>query len=310
LEIDGLSELAGDSGSATSVFQRKAQGSMKVFDPAISETQIGLAYWPGVQDFVARHSDIVAYIEVPFEQLRHSPSVGDIQAIVPIVLHCASLSIAGFVPPDEETVDAIGRVVAHTCSPWIGEHLAYISADPVSEELGGTGEPTSLSYTLCPQLSEETVQRVVDNLTRLGPQFPVPLIVENSPQYFEMPGSTMNMTDFIREVVKRTDVGLILDLSHFLITARNTGVDVFREFDRLPLERVIEAHISGISDQSGIAWDDHALPAPPVLFELLERLLARAQLRALTFEYNWSASFPPSIVADHIARARKLVGLV
>ncbi len=47
---------------------------------------------------------------------------------------------------------------ARTGTPWIGEHLAFISADG----LGGDGaSPTSLTYTVCPQLSEETVERVL-----------------------------------------------------------------------------------------------------------------------------------------------------
>lgn len=280
---------------------------MKVFDSGICETQIGLAYGPGAEDFARQHPDRINYIEIPFEQLRCSPIVADIQAFVPIVLHCASLSIAGFRSPDAQTVDAVSAALSSTRSPWIGEHLAFISAESISDKLGGTGQPVALSYTICPQLSEETVERVVDNVKTLTSKISTPLIVENSPQYFLIPGSTMNMTDFIGEVVARSNIGLILDLSHFWITAHNTGLNVFREFERLPLERVMEVHISGVSVQSGIAWDDHALPAPDVLFELLELLTTRARPRALTFEYNWSTNFPLSILNQHIDRARNIL---
>ncbi|MBO7829318.1 multinuclear non-heme iron-dependent oxidative enzyme ApyH [Burkholderia pseudomallei] len=282
---------------------------MKAFDRDAGAPRIGLAYGPGMAEFAARHAHLVDYIEVPFELLRFSPMIAELQQTIPFVLHCASLSVAGFVPPDDSTVDAIERTAVRTGTPWIGEHLAYISADPIGEALGGTHEPTSLSYTLCPQLSDETVRRVADNLAVLAPRFPVPLIVENSPQYFSIPGSTMGMTDFIRAIADRCDVGLLLDLSHFLITAYNTGADVHREFARLPLERVVEVHLSGMSIQSGAAWDDHSLPASPILFELLERLLAVARPRALTFEYNWSPYFPLSVLTSHIERARALMGL-
>jgi uncharacterized protein (UPF0276 family) len=115
------------------------------------------------------------------------------------------------------------------------------------------------------------------------------------------------MVDFIVEVASRCEVGLLLDLTHFLITSLNTGVDPAREIDRLPLERVVEIHISGLSRQSGIVWDDHAAPAPPRVFALLERVLLRARPRALTFEYNWSATFPQAILLAHIDRARTLL---
>lgn len=277
---------------------------MKHLDRDAATTWLGLAYGPGIPELVASHAGLVDYLEVPFEQLRHTPELASIQETVPLLLHCASLSVAGFVPPSESTVDAIAAEAVRTRTPWIGEHLAFISADGLAEE---NVAPTSLTYTVCPQLSEETVERVVENLDALRPRFSVPLILENSPQYFEIPGSTMNMVDFIRAVAARADVGLLLDLSHFLITSLNTGVDALAELERMPLERVVEIHLSGLNRQSGIVWDDHATPAPALLFTMLERVLARARPRAVTFEYNWSANFPQATLFEHVSRARRML---
>jgi uncharacterized protein (UPF0276 family) len=277
---------------------------LKQLDRAAATTWLGLAWGPGIPELVASHAGLVDYLEVPFEQLRHTPDLAAIQETVPLLLHCASLSVAGFVPPSETTVDAIAAEAVRMQTPWIGEHLAFISADGVAEENVG---PTSLTYTVCPQLSEETVERVVENLAALQPRFSVPLILENSPQYFAIPGSTMNMVDFIRAVASRAEVGLLLDLSHFLITSLNTGVDALTELERMPLERVVEVHISGLNKQSGIVWDDHATPAPPLLFAMLERVLARARPRAITFEYNWSANFPQATLFEHVSRARRML---
>ena len=272
-------------------------------DSDAEASRVGLAYGPGVCELIADRPDLVDYVEVPFEQLRHTPAAGALRDQVPLILHCASMSVAGFVPPAEATLDAIAAESERTGTPWIGEHLAFISADGLTEE----ASPTSLTYTVCPQLSEETVDRVVANLALLRPRFSVPLIVENSPQYFVVPGSTMNMVDFINEVCARTDVGLLLDLTHFLITSMNTGVDPVAELDRMPLERVIEVHISGMNAQSGVVWDDHATPAPAQVFDLLGRVLRRVRPRAVTIEYNWSAYFPRPVLLDHIGRARRML---
>jgi uncharacterized protein (UPF0276 family) len=248
---------------------------------------------------------LVDYIEVPFEQLRHSPASASIQEMVPVILHCASMSVAGFVPPTDGTLDAIGREAERTRTPWIGEHLAFIIADGL--QMDTAAPPTALTYTVCPQLSEEVVERVADNLASLQARFDAPLIVENSPQYFEIPGSTMPMVDFIGAVLSRCDVGLLLDLSHFLITMLNTGGDAAREIGRLPLDRVVEVHISGLNVQSGVVWDDHATPAPPLVFDLLARVLERALPRAITLEYNWSPTFPEATLKTHIERVRRAV---
>jgi uncharacterized protein (UPF0276 family) len=279
---------------------------MKYLDASSGTVAVGLAFGPIVPEFISENPDLLDYVEIPFEQLIHSPEVGSIQDSIPVILHCASMSVAGFVPPDEATLKLVDREAKRTKTPWIGEHLAFITADPLETDSDTT--PTSLTYTVCPQLSEETVEQVACNLSRLRPQFDVPVILENSPQYFDVPGSTMPMTDFIRAVTERCDVGLLLDLTHFLISMLNTGQDATKEIDRLPLEHLVEIHISGLNVQSGIAWDDHATPATEPVFDLLRRVLQQARPRAVTLEYNWSPSFPLSTLKKHVELVHELVG--
>lgn len=281
---------------------------MKYLNNSVGTTSVGLAYGPSTLGFLAAHPHLVDYVEMPFEQLRHTPQVGAIQETVPVILHCASMSVAGFVSPADETLDAINAEATRTHTPWIGEHLAFITADGLNPDTDNPAAPTALTYTVCPQLSEETIQRVADNLAFLQPRCTAPLILENSPQYFAVPGSTMPMVDFIGEVLERCDVGLLLDLTHFMITMLNTGADAKKEINRLPLERVVEVHISGMNVQSDVVWDDHATPAPAPVFELLERVLERVCPRAVTLEYNWSPSFPQAILKTHVDRVHQILG--
>src|SRR5215510_6696854 len=174
---------------------------MKYFKAkSTGSTLIGLAYGPVALNTFKANEDIVDYIEVPFEQLHHDQGAGEFQKLVPAILHCASMSVAGFVPPLENTLLEIAQEAVRTGTPWIGEHLAYISADRISAAPGSQDSPTMLSYTVCPQLSEQTIQRTSKNLAFLRERFSVPIIVENSPQYFNIPGSEMSMIDFIIEV--------------------------------------------------------------------------------------------------------------
>jgi uncharacterized protein (UPF0276 family) len=279
---------------------------MQFLDASADRTFLGLAHGPGIVDLVKSSPGLVDYVEVAFEQLRHTPSLSSLQDAVPVLLHCASLSIAGFVPPSEDTVVQIGLEANRTGTPWIGEHLAFLSADGMRQSGEPDALPTNLTFTLCPQLSNETVERVAENLELLRSRFSVPLILENSPQYYSIPGSTMTLVDFVAEVAARCDIGLLLDLSHLMITSSNTGSDVFKEIEKFPLERVVEIHISGFSEQSGIVWDDHSSPAPEEMFMLLERVLKRVRPRAVTIEYNWS-EFPQHILLSHISKTRAIL---
>lgn len=261
-----------------------------------------MAYGPAIPEFLASHDDLVDYLELPFEQLRHSPVLAALQETHPLILHCASLSIAGFVSPSEETVATLADEARRTRTPWIGEHLAFMSADALAD-----GSATALTYTVCPQLSDETVDRVIENLATVCKRMPVPLILENSPQYLAIPGSTMTMADFVNAVFARSDVGMLLDLTHLWITATNTGVNPSAELERMPLERVVEIHVSGMSQRSETVWDDHAEPAPLAVFDLLKQALGRVRPSAVTLEYNWSPTFPRPILCRHLDRVRELL---
>jgi uncharacterized protein len=281
---------------------------MKFFEVASSGLpSIGLAFGPCSLGFLERWPGLVDYIEVPFELLRHDPSTASIQEKTPVILHCASLSIAGSVRPTDATVAAIAEAAVRTRTPWVGEHLAYLSADPL-EEGADEHDVTTLSYTICPQMSEESVDRASRNFERHQALLNIPIILENSPQYFPVPGSTMSIVDFVIEVHSRCRAGMLLDLTHFLISALNARFDPNAEIGRLPLERVVEIHISGCDIQRGRAWDDHANPAGEEVFHLLERTLERAQPQAITFEYNWASDMPDDVVVEQIRRVRHVVG--
>jgi len=271
---------------------------------AQQSVRIGMAQGPGVLPLVERHPDLLDYIELPFELLRHDPSALAAKKTAPIILHCASMSIAGFVPPADATLDAIAAQVELTGTPWIGEHLAFISADPLPGS--ALHDPTTLTYTVCPQLSEQVLDNACANVARLQERFSVPLIVENSPQYFVIPGSTMPIVDFVAEFHRRTGVGMLLDLAHFRISAMNMKFAAEREILRLPLEQVVEIHISGLDVQAETAWDDHAGFADEATFDLLAAVLSRARPRAITFEYNWSPELDEQVILQQVDRARSM----
>jgi len=278
---------------------------MKFVDRASSAgTLIGLAHGPGALAFLERNPGLIDFVEIPFELLQHDPATESIQERLPVILHCASMSIAGFVRPAEHTLSAIDAQAERTGTPWIGEHVAFISADPLKAG-AALHDPTTLTYTVCPQLSEDVLQNVCNNLAGLQQRFHVPLVVENSPQYFPIPGSTMSIVDFMIEVYSRSTAGMLLDLTHHMISAINMGFDPVAELLRLPLDHLVEMHVSGLDVEGGSAWDDHASLADERILELADMVLQRVQPRAITFEYNWAPDLPDDILIDQVHRVRR-----
>src|SRR5438552_11740719 len=106
-----------------------------------------------------------------------------------------------------------------------------------------------------------------------------------------MPGTSMTQVEFVREICRQSSVRLLLDLTHFQISATNMGYDARAELQRYPLDRVDEIHISGSSTDKNIRWDDHSTCAGDDIYELLGIALQHCRPRAITLEYNWSAVF-------------------
>lgn len=273
-------------------------------------TLVGIAYGGYVPELVQARPDQLDYVEVPFELLCHNPAVAQELTTHRVILHCASLNIAGPVRPPPNLIHNLRKWIAATRTPWLGEHLAFTTTTGNSEIGGGEfapNEPYNLGFTVSPPMNSAAVQSVVCVVQRYCEQLGVPILLENSPLYFSIPGSSMTQVDFISAICRQSRVRLLLDLTHFHITSRNMDFDPFQALEGYPLDRVDEIHISGESNQSDVWWDDHACPASDEVFELLDFTLKRTKPRAITLEYNWSAKFPVDIALCDLERIREAV---
>lgn len=276
---------------------------------------VGLAYSSAVDNLVGETPDLIDFVEMPFELLRGSPKAAAIGQHKPMILHSASLSMAGDgISPD--TYQSVGDWMTRTATPWLGEHLAFVSAtairssDPILRDDNGEAV-LDVGYAVGPCMNDEVVSRVVAAVGKCSRMYAVPTLLENAPVYFDVPGSTMSQSEFIAEICARcTDARLLLDLSHLFITARRAGADPVQLMLGLPLERIMEVHLSGVGaddDDAGL-WDDHTERAPEIVHRMLSCLLGKTRsVRAVTLEYNWSVNFPRAIVLEEVARVRSTI---
>ena len=295
------------------------------------ETAVGIAYSDYVPELLAVTPGLVDYVEIPFEHVVRVPSAIEIKQQVPIVLHCASLSLAGNVEPNPRLIQQLKHWTQESETPWLGEHIAYVRADglfleiaehealvcgetnaPLDDDIGlpsMEGTAFNVGYTVSPQLSPPVLERVVEASARWSAVLGMPVLLENGPIYFEMPGSSMSQVEFIQVLCNRLDTArLLLDLSHLAITCNNLRLDPIATLEALPLNRIMEVHLSGARQEKGLVWDDHGSSAPPLVFELLEQLLEKAHPHAVTLEYNWDANFPLETLERDVGRVRDIVG--
>lgn len=94
-------------------------------------------------------------------------------------------------------------------------------------------------------------------------------------------------TETITEVIRETNCQMVLDIAHASIAARHLGLDEREYIEALPVDRLLEMHITGVRDEEPGRWSDH--------FPMTDRdwLLARWALRQV-HEGRWPR---PRVVA-------------
>ena len=96
---------------------------------------------------------------------------------------------------------------------------------------------------------------VMTLVERFGPE---KIIIENSPYYGDK-GNTLRLCvepRLITRILEETGCGLLLDISHAIITSLNMGMDPLEYFSQLPVHKIKELHFAGIHRIKG-RWTDH-----------------------------------------------------
>jgi uncharacterized protein (UPF0276 family) len=177
-------------------------------------------------------------------------------------------------------LDAIARTHDAFCFDWYSDHLGATVWD---------GQ--ELVLPLAVPMDAEAAQRSRAHLQQL--QSVVPDVgLENTVAYFLF-GDPLDEPAFLRDVLAGERLHLVLDLHNVYTMALNMGFDAADYIDRLPLERVVEMHVSGGSasdpawmpDGSVLRLDSHDSAVPEAVFDLLVATLPRCpNLRGVTLE--------------------------
>jgi uncharacterized protein len=150
------------------------------------------------------------------------------------------------------------------------------------------------------------IQRLLDEQCALE-NGGVPLLLLEMPPLTYFVAGTLPIPTFFRLITELAPCGLVLDVGHLWTVFRYSGayrtssLETFVQafLGEFPLNRVVEIHVAGLaiheshvdtglaqvrSGSNGVlpAWTDaHPAPIPPVLFEMLDQILAQPQLTNL-----------------------------
>lgn len=195
--------------------------------------------------------------------------LGRIREHYAISLHGVGLSIGGAAPLDESHLDRIDALIRRYEPAVFSEHLAWSSHGDVF-----FNDLLPLPY------DRVALVRVCDHVDRVQERLRRRLLLENPSTYLEFEVSTMDEATFLREVVRRTGCGLLLDVNNVHVSCVNHGRDARACIDDLPLDAVGQIHLAGFSsdlDAAGapLLIDSHGAPVDESVWRLFVFVLAR-----------------------------------
>ena len=204
--------------------------------------------------------------------------LGLIRAQYPLSLHGVGLSIGGEGSLDREHLARLATLIERYQPQSFSEHLAWSSHGPVF-----LNDLLPLAY------DASTLERVCEHVDQVQSTLKRPMLLENPSTYLQFQRSTLDETDFISEIVRRTGCGLLLDVNNVYVSCINHQRDPLAYIDALPLHAVGEIHLAGFAEDTDslgdrLLIDDHGAPIDNAVWQLYAQVLARTGAVATLIE--------------------------
>lgn len=187
----------------------------------------------------------------------------------PLSVHGVGLSLGGTDPLDEAHLDRLAEVVARVEPVWVSEHLAW-----------SVHRGRFLNDLLPVRYDEAALVRIAARIDRVQSRLGRRVLIENPSTYLAFPRATMDEGAFLRELVRRTGCGLLLDVTNAYVSGVNHARDPWALIEALPESAVAQVHLAGFAEDTDAAGsrllvDHHGAPVDDAVWALYARTLAR-----------------------------------
>ena len=216
------------------------------------------------------------------------------RALAPVALHGVSLSLGSIDPLRESYLDELVALAARVQPAWISDHLCWGS-------VGGhyAHDLLPLPYT------EEALTHVVARVDRIQERLGRQILIENVSSYLTYVQSAMPEWEFLAEVARRSDCGILLDVNNVYVSAVNHGFDPSAYLAGVPADRVGQIHLAGHSDHGTHLLDTHDAPVRVEVWELYRSAVERMGRVSTLIEWDEHVPELPELLAE-AERARSI----
>lgn len=185
----------------------------------------------------------------------------------PLSLHGVGLSIGSDRPLDQAHLRRLKALNQRYEPGLLSEHLAWSS-----HGASYLGDLLPVPYT------GDSLNRICQHIDEVQTVLGRQMLLENPSTYLWFKESTWRETDFIREIVRRTGCGLLLDVNNVHVASTNQQWDASAYIDDFPLGQVQQIHLAGHSRQTDEAGrplliDSHDQSVDGQVWNLLRQVI-------------------------------------
>jgi uncharacterized protein len=217
----------------------------------------------------------------------------DVREHTPIVLHGVSLSIGGVDPLDDAYLAGVAALCRELEPPAVSDHLCW------------TGHGGHNTHDLLPlPYTEEALAHVVTRVARVQERLGRTILLENPSTYVAFAESTFAEAEFLAEVARRTDCGVLLDINNVFVSCANHGWDADAYLAAIPADRIGYVHLAGHTADGALLIDTHDMPVRDEVWSLYADAVRRFGMLATCLERD--DNMPPlDELRAELARARQ-----
>ena len=221
-----------------------------------------------------------------------------IRADYPIVMHGVSTSIASTAPLDMDYLTALKALADRFQPQFVSDHLCWTGVHGVNLH-----DLLPIPYT------EEALAHVASRIAAVQDFLGRRIAIENVSSYVTFAESEMDEWTFVRELAKRADCWLLLDVNNVYVSSYNHGFDPHAFLRSIDVDRVVQFHLAGHEDHGTHKIDTHDEPVSEEVWALFAEAWRRFGPVSVMIERD--DKFPPfaELLAE-LQRARGIAGAV
>jgi uncharacterized protein (UPF0276 family) len=217
----------------------------------------------------------------------------------PVSLHGVGMSIGGSQPLNPVHLARFKALVDRYEPALVSEHLAW-----------STHVTTCFNDLLPLPYTEATLRHVVSHIQKVQETIGRPILLENPSTYLVFRESTMSETDFIRDLVRRSGCGLLLDVNNVFVSSTNHGYSALAYLADFPLDHVGEIHLAGHAEREDdegdlLLIDCHDGPVADAVWKLYDVVISRCGPIPTLVE--WDSDIPDWAVLKSEAEAAQAI---